>query len=199
VITGETAAGETVYDNALLAAMKKNIITTLMDTVQNRRLGNYDVNDITIGVTTLADEAVIQTSAEVFMLMYFNNAALDILIIKNKSVVMARSAQLDAGITAGLNKTAGEPVSDELYEELLEIIKNEFMASANFYSIKNKEEITKVYFYASSFDIKKSLHILSSELDTDFEPLGIDYKLDPAAVIPPEKYLGCISIAAGKL
>lgn len=199
VITGETVIEETVYVNALLVAMKKNIITTLMDTVQNRRLGSYDISDITIGVTTLADEVLTQTSAEVFMVMYFNNVTLDILVIKNKAIIMARSAQLDVSVTGEINKRAGAPVSGELYDEILEIIKNEFWTSSNFYNIKNKEEINKVYFYGSYFSIKNSLHVLSEELDTEVELINIDRRLSSSGNIPLDKYLGCICIAADKL
>ncbi|MHB1151463.1 MAG: type IV pilus biogenesis protein PilM [Eubacteriales bacterium] len=199
VITSETAVDETTYVNALLVAMKKNIITTLMDTIQNRRLGNYDINDITIGVTTFADEVAMQTNAEVYMLMYFNNVTLDILVIKNSFIVMARSAQLDINITNILNKSTDAPISDDAYNDILEIIKNEFWTSSNFYNIKNKEEINKIYFYASYFTIKQSLRALSTELDTDVEIINIDHKLNTVSNVPLDKYLGCICIAAGKL
>lgn len=199
VITSETAVEETTYVNALLVAMKKNIITVLMDTIQNRRLGNYDIKDITIGVTTFADEIVIHTNAEVYMIMYCNNVTLDILVIKNSYIVMARSAQLDINIANILNKSYGTPISDDVYNDILEIIKNEFWTSSNFYNIKNKEEINKVYFYASNFSIKKSLSTLSSEIDTAVEIINIDHKLNSVSNVSLDKYLGCICIAAGKL
>lgn len=199
VITSETVIDNATYVNALLVAMKKNIITTLMDTVQNRRLGNYDITDITIGVTTLADEVALQTSAQVYMIMYLNNATLDILIIKNDFIVMARSAQLDINAANALNKNAGTYIGDDIYNEILEIIKNEFWISSNFYKIKNKEEISKVYFYSPFINIRKSLGALSDELDTGAEIINIAYKLNGTGDFPPDDYLGCICIASGKL
>lgn len=199
VISGETAVNETTFVNALLVAMKKNIITTLMDTIQNRRFGNYDISDITIGVTTLADEVIAQTSSNIFMVMYLNSVTLDILVIKNRFIVMARSAQLDTNVINALNKNAVPFVSDDTYNEILEIIKNEFWTSTNFYNIKNKDDIDKVYFYAPNLNIKKSLRSLSTELDTDIEIINIDYKLNVRNEVLMDSYLGCICIAAGKL
>lgn len=198
VITGEsTAEDNTVKVNALLVAMKKNIINALIDTIQNRRFGNYDINDITIGVTAFASRVAEQTKAGVFMLMYFNGATLDILIIKNRGIVMARSAQLDINITNALSKNAGA-VTDDLYEKILEVIRNEYWTSVNFYNIKNNEHIDKLYFYAPHFTIKGSLSALSAELDTGVEIINIDRCLaDPGSF--PGKYLGCVCIAADKL
>lgn len=199
VITGESTTEEGTYVNTLLAAMKKNIISTLMDTLQNKRFGNFSVNDITIGVTVLAGEVAKQTTAETYMVMYFNNVTLDILIINNNNIVMARSAQFDANVSDALNKSGSIAVSDDIYNEIIDIIKYEFWTSANFFNIKNKEDINKVYIYVQSIDIGESIGNISSDLDIGIEIIDISNKLRADNNMPADKYLGCICIAAGKL
>lgn len=199
VITGESTTEEGTYVNTLLAAMKKNIITALMDTIQNKRFGSFSVNDITIGVTALANEVARQTTAETYMVMYFNNVTLDILIINNNNIVMARSAQFDVNVSDALNKSGSIAVPDDIYNEIIDIIKNEFWTSANFFNIKNKEDISKVYIYVQSIDIGESIKNISSDLDIEMEKIDISKKLHADNNMPADKYLGCICIAAGKL
>jgi Tfp pilus assembly PilM family ATPase len=199
VITGEITTDEGTYVNTLLAAMKKNIISSLMDTIQNKRFGSYSVNDITIGVTALANEVARQTAAETYMVMYFNNVTLDILIINNNNIVMARSAQLDVNVSDALNNSGSITYNDDIYNEIIDIIKNEFWTSANFFNIKNKEDISKVYIYAQSIDISESISNISSDLDIEIECISISHKLREENNMPGDKYLGCICIAAGKL
>jgi type IV pilus assembly protein PilM len=199
VTTGESTTEEGTYINTLLVAMKKNIILSLMDTIQNKSFGNLTVNDITIGVTTLANEVARQTTAETYMVMYLNNVTLDILIINNNNIVMARSAQLDINISNALNKSGSITVNDDIYNEITDIIKNEFWTSANFFNIKNKENIIKVYIYAQSIDLGENIRNISSDLDIEMEIIGISHKLHADDNMPADKYLGCICIAAGKL
>lgn len=203
IITGETEDENGVFVNALLVGMDKNIITTLVDTIQNRRYGGYIVNSITIGVTAVTDQVSKQTSAQTYMVAYLNNDTLDIVIITGGDIAMARSIQLDPAITAELNKHSLNPeygnIPEELHDYVVNELRDEYLISANYYHNKNPNEISKLYAYSPVVDFDKSIRQVGADFDIEAETVSLSGRLSSSGKFSTDKYLGCVCVAAMKL
>lgn len=186
--------------SALLVAIKQSIITAVIDLLQSPKAGSYTVVDVTIGTTAIVSVLADYITANPFMFVHTNSDALNILILKNKRIVVARSVRFDDSVSEALNHTNYDNVIGDLLDAAVGQIENEIRASINYFNIKNDDEIGGVYIYSQFFDASRRFPDISANIGgIDVHEAMPDNSVIAFKGCPAERYFGCAAIAAVKL
>ncbi|HHW25358.1 MAG TPA: pilus assembly protein PilM [Clostridiales bacterium] len=181
--------------SALLVAAKRDMLYNMVDTIQDKKYGSYVVEDIVPTVTTIA--SVVQRSApfNTYMVMNANNDVINILIISGGKITLARSVQIDSTLSDELNRS--ERIEPDKLSELIEIIKNEFWSSVNYYRISNGEEVEALYLSSQVTELFSARPELAADLGVEVEIFTMAPYIVAASEFPVEKYAACICAALG--
>lgn len=179
--------------SALLVAAKRDMLTNIVDTIQDSKNGSYVVEDIVPTITTIASIIQEHTPYRTYMVMNANNDVINILIINDGKIAVARSIQIDPTLADDLNKS--ESIDHDKLAELLDIIKNEYWSSVNYYRINNSEDVEALYISAQATDIFSARSELISDLNIDVEFFSMGPYVKADDEFPVEKYSACICAA----
>ena len=179
--------------NALLVAAKRDMLTNIVDTIQDPKYGAFVIRDIVPTITAIASEIQNDTQYKTYMVMNANNDVVNILIINNSKIAMARSVQLDPALAETLNKS--DRIEPYRLNEIIEAFKTEYWASVNYYRISNSEEVEALYISAQTVDISRAHHEISTDLNVDVEIFSMEKRIRADDDFPVEKYSACICAA----
>lgn len=176
--------------SALLVAAKRDMLTNIVDTIQDSKYGSYVVQDIVPTITTVASEVQGLAKYRTYMIMNVNNDVINILIIKDGKIVMARSVQFDPTLSEVLNKS--ERLDHVILAELSEQLKSEYWSSVNYYRITNNEDVEALYISTQAVDLVRARSDISSDLNVDVEIFTMALRIKADDDFPVEKYSSCI-------
>jgi Competence protein A. len=179
--------------SALLVAAKRDMLNNIVDTIQDPKYGAYIVKDIVPTITTVASEIQSDAQYKTYMVMNANNDVANILIINNGKIAMARSIQFDQELAETLNKS--DRIEPDKLNEIIEIFKNEFWSSVNYYRMSNSDEVEALYISAQTVDISRARHDISTDLNVDVEIFTMEKRVRAESDFPVEKYSACICAA----
>lgn len=176
--------------SALLVAAKRDMLTNIVDTIQDSKYGSYVVQDIVPTITAVASEVQGTAQYRTYMVMNVNNDVANILIIKNGKIVMARSVQFDSTLAEELNKS--EQIDSDKLDKLVEQLKSEYWSSVNYYRITNSEDVEALYISSQAVDIIRARSDISADLNVDVEIFTMAPRIKADDDFPVEKYSACI-------
>jgi len=130
-----------------------------------------------------------------YMVMNANNDVINILIISGGKITLARSVQIDSTLSDELNRS--ERIEPDKLSELIEIIKNEFWSSVNYYRISNGEEVEALYLSSQVTELFSARPELAADLGVEVEIFTMAPYIVAASEFPVEKYAACICAALG--
>ncbi len=175
--------------NALLVAAKRDMLNNIVDTIQDPKYGSFIIRDIVPTITAVASEIQNETEYNTYMVMNASNDVANILIINGGKIAMARSIQFDPALAEKLGKSDTPDPAD--LREIIDILKNEFRSSVNYYRITNSEDVKALYI-TTQVDISQASEELSLDLNVDVEVFTMEKHVRSDGDFPAEKYSACV-------
>lgn len=179
--------------SALLVAAKRDMLGSIVDTIQDTKQGSFVIEDIVPTVTTVASVVQLIAPYHTYMVMNANNDVINILIVSDGKIAMARSVQIDATLSDALNRS--ERIDQDRLAELVELIKTEYFSSVNYYRISNTAEVEALYLSAQATELYSARSDIGADLSIDVEIFTMAPYIKADDDFPVEKYSACICAA----